>query len=160
MSRWDAPGRARAPPAHRIAYKIATGEDPPDELDHANRDKLDNRLVNLRPATREQNNANGAGKRRTVGHGLPRGVHRHKQTGKYLAKIRHNRRLIYLGTFDTPQAAGLVAALARELLHEDFAFGRLPDVGEFTATDTAEALDWINAQTADRLPELFLSALP
>ncbi len=42
---------------HRIAWKLFYGEDPPVgvEIDHINRDKTDNRITNLRIATRKEN---------------------------------------------------------------------------------------------------------
>jgi hypothetical protein len=42
---------------HRIAWKMYYGEDPPKnrDIDHINRDKTDNRIANLRVATRSQN---------------------------------------------------------------------------------------------------------
>lgn len=45
---------------HRLAWLYATGEWPKDEIDHINGDKSDNRIANLRPVTRQQNNWNGA----------------------------------------------------------------------------------------------------
>lgn len=44
--------------AHLIAWKIVTGEEPPHFLDHENTIKKDNRWVNLRSATKSQNQAN------------------------------------------------------------------------------------------------------
>lgn len=44
--------------AHRLAWLHVHGEWPYPEIDHINRIKLDNRLVNLRRATRAENNAN------------------------------------------------------------------------------------------------------
>lgn len=39
----------------RLAFLYMTGEWPPDEVDHKNRIKYDDRWENLRPATRSQN---------------------------------------------------------------------------------------------------------
>lgn len=44
--------------AHRLALFWANGEWPPDETDHINRDPKDNRLANLRPASRKLNALN------------------------------------------------------------------------------------------------------
>jgi hypothetical protein len=44
--------------SHRLAWLYVHGEWPQGELDHANGDTGDNRIENLRLATRSQNNAN------------------------------------------------------------------------------------------------------
>ncbi len=44
--------------AHRLAWFYMHGRWPHPEIDHINRSKLDNRLCNLREATRVENNAN------------------------------------------------------------------------------------------------------
>lgn len=46
--------------AHRIAWKLATGNDPVAEIDHKNRNRSDNRLDNLREATHSENACNSA----------------------------------------------------------------------------------------------------
>lgn len=44
--------------AHRLAVMYMIGEFPPEDTDHINGQKDDNRWVNLRPVTRKQNAAN------------------------------------------------------------------------------------------------------
>ena len=44
--------------AHRLAWVIMTGEQPPTNIDHINQDTRDNRWCNLRGATTSQNGAN------------------------------------------------------------------------------------------------------
>lgn len=44
--------------AHRVAWFLATGAQPPEMLDHKDCDRSNNRLVNLRAATRRMNSAN------------------------------------------------------------------------------------------------------
>lgn len=43
--------------AHRVAYKICTGEEPP-QIDHVNGDRSDNRLCNLRAVCNAENGKN------------------------------------------------------------------------------------------------------
>ena len=44
--------------AHRVAWFLYHKEQPPEFIDHKNRNSLDNRIVNLRPATRSENQCN------------------------------------------------------------------------------------------------------
>ena len=44
--------------AHRIAWVLYYGEQPPEYIDHINRIPSDNRIQNLRAATKSQNGAN------------------------------------------------------------------------------------------------------
>ncbi len=45
--------------SNRLGWAIHTGIDPGDyEIDHENRDRNDNRIVNLRPVTRKENRLN------------------------------------------------------------------------------------------------------
>jgi hypothetical protein len=44
--------------AHRLVWLLRRGEPVPDEIDHRNGDRTDNRISNLREATRSDNNAN------------------------------------------------------------------------------------------------------
>lgn len=95
---------------HRVAWFLHTGEDPGSfYVDHINRDKLDNRFVNLRLATNSQNQANAKGKGERA---LPKGVYA-DPSGRFIAIIMVNRRQHRLGVFSNPheaQAAYLEAA--------------------------------------------------
>lgn len=70
------------------------------EVDHINGDTLDNRRVNLRLATTQQNQFNKKYPYKNNKLGI-KGVYWHKKCNKYQASIRHNHRTIYLGLFES-----------------------------------------------------------
>jgi hypothetical protein len=71
--------------AHRVIYAITHGSWPTSHIDHVNGNKLDNRPVNLRLATRSQNLANrGKNKNNTSGY---KGVWLDKKSGRWVAEI-------------------------------------------------------------------------
>lgn len=89
--------------AHRLAWLHMTGEWPAGEVDHINRNRLDNRWDNLRDASRSQNIANvGLLSSNTSGF---KGVSYNKLTGKWEAYIRAERRRFHLGLHLTPEEA-------------------------------------------------------
>ena len=96
--------------AHRIAWKLHHGEEPPALVDHRNGDRSDNRIANLRAATVAENGANRGRDRRTLT-GLP-GVSLCRQTGKYRASIRVAGRLLDLGRHQDLDAATRARAAA------------------------------------------------
>lgn len=83
--------------AHRIAWLFTHGRWPSEDIDHINRDKQDNRIVNLREATRSQNQRNhpltAANK---SGH---KGVRWNKQARRWVAFMRINKKPKHLGSF-------------------------------------------------------------
>lgn len=70
----------------RLAWFYVNGEWPETHVDHINGNKLDNRIANLRIATRSQNCMNS--KRRIDGKSKYRGVSIHKQSGRWSVKFR------------------------------------------------------------------------
>ena len=87
---------------HRIVWKLHTGNDPyPYEIDHINRKRDDNRIVNLRLVSGMDNMANqGIRCNNTTGY---KGVC--KRGNRYDAKVTRNKKTYYFGTFDTPEEA-------------------------------------------------------
>lgn len=87
--------------AHRLAWFIHYGEWPKAgfEPDHINGQRADNRIANLRLATRSQNNGNG--KTRSDNSSGFRGVSLHKKTRKWRANLAGN----HLGLFPTKEDA-------------------------------------------------------
>jgi hypothetical protein len=87
---------------HRHLLGLGKGRVP--EVDHIDRDKLNNRRNNLRIASRAENIQNTGNYARL--HKLPKGVY--VSGAKYRAMVRHEGVLQSLGSFDTIEAAKAV----------------------------------------------------
>ena len=92
--------------------------DPPGEFqtDHANRNKLDNRRVNLRVATVSQNRAN-----KNIAPGRIKGIKKERSAATWQARIKVNQKTICLGNFRTPEQAALAYNEAAKLHFGEFA---------------------------------------
>jgi hypothetical protein len=87
---------------HRVILGLPA--DDSRQVDHRNRDRLDNRRWNLRIATRPQNQVNK--EKRAGTSSRFKGVSWHKLTGKWVAKLRVDGRDQHLGLFtDEVEAA-------------------------------------------------------
>lgn len=87
--------------AHRLAWFYHFKKWPENQIDHISLIKSDNRIENLREATGSQNQSNKAMiKSNTSGF---KGVS--IVDGKFLARIKVNRKLMHLGTFMTGEDA-------------------------------------------------------
>lgn len=83
--------------AHRVAFKLMTGNDAPDQIDHINGIKADNRWVNLRPVLHAENQRNCCiSRNNTSGHN---GVSFDVNRGMWLASIKVDGKNYYLGRF-------------------------------------------------------------
>ena len=106
--------------AHRLAWFYVYGEFPP-YLDHVNQDKSDNRISNLREATKIDNGGNS--KARKSRSGL-KGAHWHRGAGRWSSIVHYNGNHVYLGLFDTPEEAhAAYCKTAEELFGEFFSSG-------------------------------------
>lgn len=102
---------------HRVIWLYVTGHWPDERIDHRDGDPVNNRWANLREATPSQN---GANRRLASNNRLGiKGVREFH--GKYRATIMLNGEAIHLGTFNTPQEAAKVRALAARDLHGEYA---------------------------------------
>lgn len=89
--------------AHRLAWLYVYGVMPYEFLDHINGDRSDNRISNLREATMKENLWNV--KRHSDNKSGYKGVHYHKQNGKWRAQGMANGKRYHLGLFDSPDKA-------------------------------------------------------
>jgi hypothetical protein len=97
--------------AHRLAWLYTTALWPKDQIDHINGDRADNRILNLREATSQENNRNMKARGSISGF---KGVYRARR--KWRARIRINRKIKNLGYFDTrEEAARAYESKAKEL---------------------------------------------
>lgn len=92
--------------AHRIIFKLVHGIEP-DEIDHINGDRSDNRIANLRSCSRRENMTN-LRSRRNGATELPLNVTRQK-SGNFTASIKFRSRTYFLGTFPTKDEASAAA---------------------------------------------------
>jgi hypothetical protein len=86
--------------SHRLAIFMTTGEWPPVDVDHINADRADNRLANLRLASRRQNQGNRPGHSKL---GNLKGTY--QKGSKWVARIAVNYRHVHLGMFHTQEQA-------------------------------------------------------
>lgn len=103
--------------AHRLAFLFIEGEFPPEQVDHVNMNRADNRWINLRKASLSENMHN-RNIRSHSGIGV-KGVSKNKSG--FMARIRVDRKPIYLGNFRTKEEAGEAYAKAANDLLGKFA---------------------------------------
>ena len=106
-------------PEHRLAWLYVYGKWPEDMIDHINGFKDDNRIENLREATRSENFCNRT-KYNNNTSGI-KGVCWHKISKKWQARIRINNKNKHLGLFDSPEEAYEAYCKAAKELHGEFA---------------------------------------
>lgn len=98
--------------AHRVVWAWAHGYWP-DEIDHINGDRSDNRIANLRPVDHRENSKNRKlYKSNTLG---SQGIHQ-RPSGRWGAYISINGKRTVIGTFDTKEEA-IVARRQAEREH-------------------------------------------
>ena len=107
--------------AQRLAWLYMTGEWPPNDVDHRDGDRTNNRWTNLRAATRSQNLANQR-RRRDNRSGL-KGVSFDAERGLWRAQIAKDEKRIFLGRFRTKEEAAVV--YARKAVEMFGAFARM-----------------------------------
>lgn len=108
--------------AHRLAWLIVYGEWPQGQIDHANGNRGDNRLANLRLATQTQNNGNTS--RRSDNKSGYKGVAHFPYDGRkksWRAYININKKLRTIGYFLTAEDAARAYDLKATEVFGEFA---------------------------------------
>lgn len=103
---------------HRLAWLYVYGRMPENQIDHRNGITGDNRIENLRIATRSEQNYN---QRRKDGVTGWKNVFKVKATGNYKVVVRAGGIVRVNKTFNNIEDAILAAKKAREEHHGDFA---------------------------------------
>jgi hypothetical protein len=109
--------------AHVLAWFYVFGEWPLGELDHRDTDKTNNRIGNLRPATRAQNCWN-VGKQKNNTSGF-KGVWWSKQKQRWIADIVRLGTRHHLGSFIEKADAVAAQERAAKELHGEFSHGSM-----------------------------------
>lgn len=104
--------------AHRLIFMLHHGYVPP-EIDHINNDRADNRIENLRAATRSENQCN----RHTLSSNTSgyAGVSWHKKSKAWVVRVMKNGKTVVNQYFKDLELAGLFATEARNLYHGTYA---------------------------------------
>lgn len=100
--------------AHRVIWLLVYDKWP-EFIDHIDRDRMNNKISNLRAATRAENNHN-QGMREDNYSGYT-GVTFHKRDKKHQAHIVSDNKKIHLGYFNTAEEAFRAYMLAKIELH-------------------------------------------
>ena len=93
--RWGIDGRGYVRNFYEKLHQVVMGKKLGFETDHINRNKLDNRDLNLRFVTRAQNSWN----KKYLG------IHKHTQTNKWVVQIKANNKHYHIGCFGTKKEA-------------------------------------------------------
>lgn len=89
--------------AHRVAWALMHGAWPPQNIDHIDGNKTNNREINLRCVPQADNARNASMSRNNLS-GVS-GVSFAKREGKWRARVMHNYRDIHCGYFATKEEA-------------------------------------------------------
>lgn len=107
--------------AHRLAWLFVTGSWPPSELDHINLNRSDNRICNLRLASRAQNRANSPVNKSSQS--KIKGVFASRLGARWRARISISSKTLHLGTFPTKEEASAAYLAAARAHYGEFAKG-------------------------------------
>lgn len=100
--------------AHRVAWALANGSWPVGDIDHIDGDRTNNRLLNLRQASRGANMQNQRKARSNSKIGML-GVSRNR--ARWMSRIKVDGITHHIGTFDTPALAHEAYVQRKRELH-------------------------------------------
>lgn len=103
---------------HRLIFLMHYGY-LPELVDHINGIKNDNKIENLRPATKYENRLNST--KKIINKSGYKNVSWNKAKNKWVVSIEAKGKLQYRGFFDDIELADLVAQEARDKFHGKFA---------------------------------------
>lgn len=103
---------------HRLAWLYVTGRAAENEIDHINGDRADNRLANLRTATRAENRQNLHGPYKSGASGVL-GVTRRRNGRRkpWVAQIQEGKAKRHLGYFASVEEASAAYIAAKREIH-------------------------------------------
>lgn len=101
--------------AHRLAWLYVHGCWPSDMLDHIDRDRTNNRLLNLRESDRFLNRQNSLAPCNSTS-GI-KGVTWNRTLGKWHARIGFGNKRHHVGWFNSAEEAALARAAAEKQMH-------------------------------------------
>jgi len=111
MTRIDDESTGEKVSVHRIVAKAFIPNPEPDtkpQVDHIDRNPANNRVDNLRWANNYENGRNKSIMKNNTS-GIT-GVYLHKPTGRWMAYIRSNGKMEYLGLYDTKEESEFIRA--------------------------------------------------
>ena len=100
--------------AHRLAWLYVYGKMPDGEIDHINHEKTDNRILNLRDSTREEQAQNMV--QRKDNRSGTTGVGFRRDANKWHARITVDKKQMHIGYYFTKEEA-IVARKKAETKH-------------------------------------------
>lgn len=104
--------------AHRLAWAWVNGPTSM-QIDHVNGDRSDNRIANLRTATKAQNMHNA--KTKSVSSSGIKNVQWDSESGKWRVRVRVNGKRYHIGRFDKKDDALAAANEFMRVHHKEFA---------------------------------------
>jgi len=109
--------KAKSFKAHRLTFLYHYGY-LPELVDHIDGNRLNNRIENLREASKQENAQNQ--KVRLTNSSGVKGVSWHKVNKKWKVALCKNYKPYYFGSYEDKELAYLVAVEATDLLHKKF----------------------------------------